>query len=238
MSPTPAAHVLEGFSTIGPGIYFQDNSDHEQGQDSDTTSPKYLRKYTHAYAKLYPNASQIVVRCSVSTLWSTISTIWSFASALILDSCPTPVQLKTVKHAFSVIVQNPVVRYGAFTFVSAVYYIRLCLSLLFGKRMKLVSDSHIDIGNPRVLPWMGVHTPRLYLFSRKDRSSPWEEVMHHAKTAKECGMDVRCELFEESEHVAHMRVEPERYWSSVQEVWVVAISKEEDEQRILQITPA
>ncbi|KAG2369324.1 hypothetical protein BDR07DRAFT_1347774 [Suillus spraguei] len=311
MSPTPAAHILEGFSTIGPGIYFQDNSDHEQCKDSDTTpevilifgwlgaQPRYLRKYTHAYTKLYPNASQIVVRCNVSTLWSTINTIqqrlmpvihalkalhclpssgssaeqrrprilthvfsnggslqmtcfghmlqqkygsisaqWSFTSALILDSCPTPVQLNTVKHAFSVTVQNPVVRYGALAFVSTVYLTRLCLSLLFGKRMRLTLDSHIDMGNPCVLPWMGVHTPRLYLFSRKDTSSPWEEVMHHAKTAKECGMDVRCELFEESEHVAHIRVEPERYWSSVQDVWVVAISKEEDEQRMLQITPA
>ncbi|KAG2062421.1 hypothetical protein BDR04DRAFT_1165280 [Suillus decipiens] len=85
---------------------------------------------------------------------------------------------------------------------------------------------------------MGLHTPRLYLFSRKDRSSPWQEVEHHAKTAKERGMDVRCELFEESEHTAYIRVEPERYWSSVQDVWVVAVSKEKDEKGILQTPPA
>lgn len=138
----------------------------------------------------------------------------SFTSALILDSCPTTVE-----------------------FISTVYFIRFCLSLLFGKRMMLVSDVHIDMRNPRVLPWMGLHTPRLYLFSRKDRMSPWQEVVHHAKTAQERGIDVRCELFEESDHVAHMRVEPERYWSSVQEVWVVAISKEEGEQRISQTPP-
>lgn len=103
--------------------------------------------------------------------------------------------------------------------------------------MGVVSNIHIDMRNPRVLPWMGLHTPRLYLFSRKDKSSPWQEVMHHAKTAKELGMDVRCELFEESDHVSHMRIEPERYWSSVQEVWAVAISKEKREQIISQTPP-
>ncbi|KAG1761497.1 hypothetical protein EDD22DRAFT_1032262 [Suillus occidentalis] len=310
MSPTPGVHSLEGFSMIGPGMYLRDN--HEQGQDSDTTSPNvilifgwmgaqlgHLRNYTNTYAKLYPNASQIVVRCSPGVVWSTLSTIqrrlvpvidalkalhclpssesslerrrprvlshvfsnggclqmtclghmlqqrygsastqWSFTSALVLDSCPTTVDLNTLKLAFSVLFQNPIVRHVVLTFISTVYFIRFCLSLLVGKQMMLISHTHIDMWNPRVLPWMGVHTPRLYLFSRKDKSSPWKEIVHHAKTAKEGGMDVRCELFEESEHVAHMRVEPERYWSSIQDVWVLAISKEKDEKRLSQTLPA
>ncbi|KAG1778998.1 hypothetical protein EV702DRAFT_966944, partial [Suillus placidus] len=257
----------------------------------------YLRSYTHAYTKLYPNASQILVQCNPDVFWSTINTTQrrlmpiidalkalhclpssessaqrrprilthvfsgggclqmtclghmlqqkygfasaqrSFTSALILDSCPTIVDLDRFKLAFSAMVQNPIARHVVLTFISTVYFIRFCLSLLFGKRMMLISDVHIDMQNPRVLPWMGLHTPRLYLFSRKDRVSPWQEVVHHAKTAQERGMDVRCELFEESDHVAHMRVEPERYWSSVQEVWVLAISKEEGEQRISQTPP-
>ncbi|KAG2031262.1 hypothetical protein BDR03DRAFT_876363, partial [Suillus americanus] len=261
---------------------------------------RYLQSYTHAYTKLYPNASQIVVRCNSDVFWSTVSTMqwrlvpvidalgalhclpssgspsaqrrprilthvfsngggclqmthlgrmlqqkygsvsaqWSFTSALILDSCPTTVDLNTMKRVFSAMVQNPIFRTVVLTFVSMVYFIRSCLSLLFGKRMVLGSDIHIDMRNPRVLPWMGLHTPRLYLFSRKDKPIPWKEVVHHAKAVKERGMDVWCELFEESEHVAHMRVEPERYWSSVQEVWVVAISKEKGEQRVSQTAPA
>jgi hypothetical protein len=48
-------------------------------------------------------------------------------------------------------------------------------------------------------------------------------------------MDARCELFEESEHVAHIRVEPERYWASVQNIWAAAISKEKvEDQRLLE----
>lgn len=169
--------------------------------------------------------------------YGSASTQWSFTSALVLDSCPTTVDLNTLKLAFSVLFQNPIVRPIVLTFISTVYFIRFCLTLLVGRQL-MFSDTHIHMRNPRVLPWMGVHTPRLYLFSRKDKSSPWKEIVHHAKTAKEGGMDVRCELFEESEHVAHMRVEPERYWSSTQDVWLLAISKEKDEKRLPQTLPA
>ena len=85
---------------------------------------------------------------------------------------------------------------------------------------------YMELRNPHILPWMGLQTPRLYLFSRRDRFVPWQDVTRHAETAKQHGMDVYCELFEESEHVAHIRVEPERYWSSIQEVWRAAVSKE------------
>ncbi|KAG2132949.1 hypothetical protein DEU56DRAFT_889024 [Suillus clintonianus] len=307
MSPTPGVRSLEGFSMIGTEVYLRDIR--EQGQDLDTTSPnvilifgwmgaqfRHLRNYTHAYTKLYPNASQIVVRCNTDMLWTTISTrerrlmpvidalealhclpsssaqrrprilthVFSnggslqvtclshmlqqkygsasvqgpLTSALILDSCPTITRLKALKLALSAIVRNPIVRYIVLTFAHVMYFVRFGLSLLLGSQMMLVADVHTDMWNPCVLPWMGIHTPRLYLFSRKDKLILWQEVMHHAKTAKERGMDVRCELFEESEHVMHIRVEPERYWSSVQEVWVVAMSKEKDEQRMSQVLPA
>ncbi|KAG2061096.1 hypothetical protein BDR06DRAFT_1016942 [Suillus hirtellus] len=303
----PGVQSLKGFSMIGPGMYLRDYGEKDQG--SDTTSPnvilifgwmgaqrRYLQNYTHAYTELYPNASQIVVRCNPDIIWSKISTIrltpvidalealhclpsskssvqrrprilthvfssggslqmthlghmlqqkygsvcaqWSFTSALILDSCPSIVNFNTVQLTFSAMIQNPIIRPVVLTFISTAYFIRFCLSLLFGKRMMLVSDIYTDMQNPRVLPWMGLHTPRLYLFSRKDRSSPRQEVMHHAETARELGMDVRCELFEESDHVAHMRAEPERYWTLVQEVWIIAISKEKGEQRISQTPPA
>jgi hypothetical protein len=94
--------------------------------------------------------------------------------------------------------------------------------------MIMLEKLQIEMWNPRILSWMGLHTPRLYLFSRKDQLVSWQEVARHAEIAKERGMDVHCELFEESAHVAHVRVEPEKYWSSVQEVWAVATKKSEN----------
>lgn len=151
----------------------------------------------------------------------------SFRSALIFDSCPGVGNLKTIKLAFRAVIKNPIIRFIALTFLYTMHFIRLGLSLLLGKRVMIMENLQIELWNPRVLPWMGLHTPRLYLFSRKDKLIPWQDVTRHADTAKERGMDVHCELFEESEHVAHIRVEPERYWSSVQMVWGVAVSKEE-----------
>ncbi|KAG2075472.1 hypothetical protein BDR04DRAFT_1005754, partial [Suillus decipiens] len=203
-----------------------------------SSAQRHARILTHTFSNVGGCLQMTHLGHMLQQKYESMSTQWSFTSALILDSCPTPVYLNTIKLAFSIMVQNPIVRYVVLTFISTVYFTRFCLSLLFGKQMMLVSDIPIDMWNPRVLPWMGLHTPRLYLFSRKDSSSPWQEVVHHARIAKERGMDVRCELFEGSEHVTHMRVEPERYWSSVQEVWTVAVSRGKDEKRISQTPPA
>ncbi|OJA13018.1 hypothetical protein AZE42_03525 [Rhizopogon vesiculosus] len=153
----------------------------------------------------------------------------SFTSALIFDSCPAVGNLKTIKLAFSAVVKNPFLRFIVLSFVYSLHVVGLCLSLLFGKRIMIMENLRIELWNPRILPWMGLHTPRLYLFSRKDKLIPWQDVTRHAEIAKERGMDVHCELFEESEHVAHIRLEPERYWSSVQQVWGVAVSREKGE---------
>ncbi|KAG2347453.1 hypothetical protein BDR05DRAFT_987514 [Suillus weaverae] len=151
------------------------------------------------------------------------------ASALVLDSCPAAGGLKSIKLAVRTVVQNPIARHIALAVVHTIYFVRFGLSLLFGKQMNMLENLQIEMWNPRILSWMGLHTPRLYLFSRKDKLVSWQEVTRHAETAKERGMDVRCELFEDSAHVAHARVEPERYWSSVQEVWAVAIKKKSED---------
>jgi len=148
--------------------------------------------------------------------------IGSPASTLILDSCPAAGDLNSIKLAVRTVIRDPISRRIVLAIVHTIYSIRFGLSLLFGKQMIMLEKLQIEMWNPRILPWMGLQTPRLYLFSRNDKIVSWQEVTRHAETAKERGMDVRCELFEESAHVAHVQVEPDRYWSSVQEVWAVA----------------
>ncbi|KAG2369325.1 hypothetical protein BDR07DRAFT_1604636 [Suillus spraguei] len=296
MPQQAGAHSLEGFSAIGTGIYLRGSRE----QCQDTTLPnvilifgwmgaqlRHLQNYTHAYTKLYPNASQIVVRCNPDVFWTTTGTrqkrlmpvidalealhcfpssstqppprilthVFSnggslqmtllghmllrkygstlnqrfITSALVLDSCPATGSLKSIKLAFSAVIRNPILKVLVLAMIYTMHFVGLGLSLVFGKRIMTMENLQIDMWNPRVLPWMGLHTPRLYLFSRKDKLIPWQDVTRHAETAKERGMDARCELFEESEHVAHIRVEPERYWASVQDIWAAAISKQKVE---------
>jgi hypothetical protein len=92
--------------------------------------------------------------------------------------------------------------------------------------MMVMENLQIELWNPCILPWMGLHMPRLYMFSHNDKLISWQDIARHAETAKERGMDARCELFDKSEHVAH--IEPESYWSSVQEM--ISKGKGEDEK--------
>jgi len=61
--------------------------------------------------------------------------------------------------------------------------------------------------------------PRLYLYSTKDELIPYKDVEEHGLEAREKGVEVRMERFEKSSHVGHARVEGERYWNAIEEVW-------------------
>jgi len=61
--------------------------------------------------------------------------------------------------------------------------------------------------------------PRLYLYSKIDELIPYKDVEAHGREARERGVEVRMERFEKSTHVGHARVEGERYWKAIGEVW-------------------
>ncbi|KAG8212943.1 hypothetical protein J3R82DRAFT_11304 [Butyriboletus roseoflavus] len=72
---------------------------------------------------------------------------------------------------------------------------------------------------------MSAQTHCLYVFSKKDELVPWQEVQKHADAAKKSGLNARCEVYEESAHVAHMRYDLERCWTSILGLWHIAIAK-------------
>ena len=60
---------------------------------------------------------------------------------------------------------------------------------------------------------------RLYVFSKEDEMIWWEDVMEHATDAREKGWKVAMEEFSGSKHVAHVVVDPERYWDAITGFW-------------------
>lgn len=60
---------------------------------------------------------------------------------------------------------------------------------------------------------------RIYIYSESDALVPYADVDSHARDATRKGFDVRKELFTGSAHVAHARVDGERYWNIVQSLW-------------------
>ena len=149
-------------------------------------------------------------------------------SALILDSSPAIGSFRTFGRAFSAAIQNPIVRSITLALICILHAYRLALQKLFG--METVRMRYLKaLLNPRLLPWMNSETPRLYIFSKKDDVVPWQAVQEHAETAKTSGLNVRCEVYEESAHVAHMRLDPKRYWGSIKDLWQIACRKREAE---------
>ncbi|OLN86192.1 Transmembrane protein 53 [Colletotrichum chlorophyti] len=60
---------------------------------------------------------------------------------------------------------------------------------------------------------------RAYLYSKEDEMIYWGDVERHAAEAREVGFKVRQERFVGSPHVAHARLDGERYWGTVKELW-------------------
>ncbi|KAK2055532.1 hypothetical protein LY76DRAFT_595965 [Colletotrichum caudatum] len=60
---------------------------------------------------------------------------------------------------------------------------------------------------------------RAYMYSKEDRMIHWSDVERHADESKQVGFKVRAERFEGSQHVAHSKLNPSRYWGLVKEMW-------------------
>ncbi|KAF8548552.1 hypothetical protein OG21DRAFT_1422888, partial [Imleria badia] len=150
----------------------------------------------------------------LSAKYPSISRSTSLVSALILDSSPAIGNFRSIGIAFSIAIRNTVVRYIALI----VHALRLSLHRVFG--METMATRYLMVLlNPRLLPWMDSQPPRLYVFSKKDEVVLWKALQQHAEAAKMSCLNVRCEVYEESAHVAHMRLDPKRYWASIQDLW-------------------
>ncbi|RGP76023.1 transmembrane 53 [Fusarium longipes] len=62
-------------------------------------------------------------------------------------------------------------------------------------------------------------TVRAYVYGNADLSVGFEDIESHAVDAKKNGATVRTELFKGGAHVAHIRVDADRYWRVVREAW-------------------
>ncbi|KDQ59158.1 hypothetical protein JAAARDRAFT_175911 [Jaapia argillacea MUCL 33604] len=250
----------------------------------------HLHKYSQAYSKLYPDATQVLVRCERSVFsrtevakqesmipvaevledlgyipssvrtkpdpatpdvdeagnrsvlvhafsngggyqLSTLSRVLAkrkierlspIANALILDSCPGSGGVSTSVTAFTSHIRNPFIRYPSAILVWLFFSSSHLLAIIL-RRKPWVDALKETLNKPDLLPWMDKNTPRLYIYSKTDHLIPWKQIEAHAKEGEEKGFDVRSEVFEKSDHVAHARTDPKRYWGAVEDVWNAAV---------------
>ncbi|ORY74512.1 hypothetical protein BCR35DRAFT_321910 [Leucosporidium creatinivorum] len=134
------------------------------------------------------------------------------ARAIVFDSSPGIGSLSLTLRAFTAPYKSWWKKGPAYVFILALYGVSWLFRILLRRPPTLLALS--DYLNTSLPP-----VPRVYLYSTTDLLIPSADVVAHAKAAKGRGVQVRMEEFEETEHVAHARKEPERYWGAVKEVW-------------------
>ncbi|KAF8903733.1 hypothetical protein CPB84DRAFT_726369 [Gymnopilus junonius] len=144
--------------------------------------------------------------------------------ALILDSCPGDGGVEGTINAFSGLIHNPILRHLVTFIIRLLYFYGYLRRKILPSRSGTVFDRmKTRVNTPQLLPWFTKDTPRLYFYSTKDDIIPIHEVETHVEKARERGLNVRVERFEDSKHVAHARADPERYWSAVRKLWEDAV---------------
>lgn len=151
---------------------------------------------------------------SAVTLWE----LWQTAlgsepiprHAVVMDSCPGYFHWKRNHHVISIDLPSflsPVV--WVILGFAWVYYI-----LWLNKEPQEANASALNTPER-----ISRETMRTYVYGDADLSVGWEDVESHAQEAKKKGAIVRTEKFEGGAHVAHVRIDADRYWRAVQETW-------------------
>ncbi|KAI9372141.1 hypothetical protein BJX61DRAFT_459321 [Aspergillus egyptiacus] len=142
-------------------------------------------------------------------------------SSMVIDSAPGMATLSAAIKAFSyVLPKRWILRLLAkallYAYLTSVYVIGHAVGRLLGVR-DAVSVARQVINDKRIMrgPGKALCPRRCYIYSDTDELVDYRDVEKHAADAESKGFLVRREKFLGSEHVAHMRADPRRYWTTV-----------------------
>ncbi|KAL2868708.1 TMEM53 family protein [Aspergillus lucknowensis] len=142
-------------------------------------------------------------------------------SSTVIDSAPGTATLSGAIKAFSYVLPK---QWFLRLFSKMLLYVYLASIFVLGKAVgKLlgirdaISVARQVINDGRIMRGSNKASPprRCYIYSDADELVNWEDVESHAFDAESKGFIVRREKFRGSEHVAHMKADPERYWKTV-----------------------
>ncbi|KAF4334836.1 transmembrane 53 [Fusarium beomiforme] len=151
---------------------------------------------------------------SAATLWE----MWETAlggepvprHAVVMDSCPGYFNWKRDYHVLST---------GFTPFLSPLVWVFLGFAWIYYKVWLGVEPHTVYASALNTPERIGRETMRTYLYGDADLSVGWEDVELHAQQAKKRGAKVRTEKFIRGAHVAHVKVDADRYWKVVQDTW-------------------
>jgi hypothetical protein len=151
---------------------------------------------------------------SAVTLWE----VWETAlgnepvprHAVVMDSCPGYFHWKRDHHVIAM--EFP-------WFMSPLVWVVLALGWLYYILIQGAIPHKTNALALNTSQRISRETMRAYLYGDADLSVGFEDIESHAVDAKKNGATVRTEMFKGGAHVAHVRVDADRYWKVVQEAW-------------------
>ncbi|KAK4701645.1 hypothetical protein P7C70_g4582, partial [Phenoliferia sp. Uapishka_3] len=134
------------------------------------------------------------------------------ARAFVFDSCPGGLTLQTTIAAFTAPLKSAWTRVPASIVLGGAYYFFRFISLITGQPSSIDKmRNYLATSLPPV--------PRLYIYSAEDKLVPIADVQKQISEVRAAGVEVSEERFEGTNHVAHLRGGPERYWAAVKSLW-------------------
>ena len=141
---------------------------------------------------------------------------------MVLDSCPDRETVERFVHAIQFSLPQPfLLYYPLLALTYGIMYARTAWMYISSGEGVLERSARV-VNDGRL---MREGFPRCYIFSKTDRTIGWKDVVQHANDAERKGWKVNLEEFVGSGHVDHMRVDGERYWKLIQELWYSDFNK-------------
>ncbi|KAL4741029.1 hypothetical protein BDV11DRAFT_79994 [Aspergillus similis] len=142
-------------------------------------------------------------------------------SSTIIDSAPGTATLSATFKAFSFALPKTWIlrllsKVVLYAYLATMFALGKAVEKLSGVR-DAVSVARQAINDGKMMRGSGTASlpRRCYIYSDADELVDWKDVERHASDAESTGFIVHREKYTGSEHVAHMRADPERYWNTV-----------------------
>ncbi|MCJ1432470.1 hypothetical protein MMC27_001827 [Xylographa pallens] len=137
-------------------------------------------------------------------------------NALVLDSAPGTATFERSAEALAYEMPQPwYLRLPGFTLLYLFLFI-FGVVLTIAGWTNTIDRVWKELNDPDLI---SVQAIREYIYSKADRLVFWKDVEDHADEAEAKGYQVKKETFEDTGHVAHMRLEYERYWNEIAALW-------------------
>lgn len=146
--------------------------------------------------------------------------------AIILDSTPTKPTFTSLMASLSMplprlVLVRQTMKAAIAMAVFLVYLVPrwLGMIILADRTYHDLCSSDNESDDAREMAWLKKGAIRTYIYSDTDVLCRAKDIESHFRTAQSQGLRVRSEPWQGSGHVAHMKMDPERYWRVVRETW-------------------